>query len=56
MLVTHSMEEVEQLCDRIVIITAGRVVAEGTPDAVRGDHRTLESAYLALTAPMAVVR
>jgi ABC-2 type transport system ATP-binding protein len=32
---THYMEEVERLCDRIVIIDHGRVVAEGTQQALR---------------------
>jgi ABC-2 type transport system ATP-binding protein len=50
-LVTHSMDEAETLCDRLVIIDHGRVVAQGTPDEVRGEHRTLEGAYLALTTP-----
>ena len=50
-LVTHAMDEAEALCDRIVVIDAGRIVAEGTPDAVRGEHRTLEAAYLELTEP-----
>ncbi|MFS0699035.1 ABC transporter ATP-binding protein [Cellulomonas sp. 179-A 4D5 NHS] len=31
LLVTHLMEEAERLCDRIVLIDAGRVVATGTP-------------------------
>jgi ABC-2 type transport system ATP-binding protein len=30
-LVTHYMDEVEQLCDRVVIIDHGRVLAQGTP-------------------------
>jgi ABC-2 type transport system ATP-binding protein len=30
-LVTHFMEEAERLCDRVVLIDAGRVVAQGTP-------------------------
>lgn len=33
-LVTHFMEEAERLCDRVVLIDAGRVVAEGTPAEV----------------------
>lgn len=33
-LVTHFMEEAERLCDRVVLIDAGRVVAEGTPAQV----------------------
>jgi len=32
LLVTHSMEEAQELCDRIAIIDAGRVRALGTPD------------------------
>ena len=51
LLVTHAMDEAETLCDRIVVIDRGRVVAQGTPDGVRGEHRTLESAYLDLTVP-----
>lgn len=31
LLVTHFMEEAERLCDRLVIIDHGRVVAQGTP-------------------------
>ncbi|MCK6210668.1 ABC transporter ATP-binding protein [Georgenia sp. EYE_87] len=31
LLVTHFMDEAEHLCDRVVVIDAGRVVAEGTP-------------------------
>lgn len=34
LLVTHSMEEAQQLCDRIAIIDRGRVRALGTPDAL----------------------
>jgi ABC-2 type transport system ATP-binding protein len=30
-LVTHSMEEAERLCDRVAVVDAGRVVALGTP-------------------------
>lgn len=33
-LVTHVMEEAERLCDRVVLVDAGRVVAEGTPAEV----------------------
>ncbi|MET0902913.1 MAG: ABC transporter ATP-binding protein [Acidimicrobiales bacterium] len=36
-LVTHDVEEAERLCDRIVILDAGRVVAEGTPAAITTD-------------------
>jgi ABC-2 type transport system ATP-binding protein len=48
-MVTHAMDEAEALCDRIVVIDHGHAVAEGAPERVRGEHRTLEDAYLALT-------
>jgi len=33
-LVTHDVEEAERLCDRIVVMDRGRVLAEGTPMAI----------------------
>ena len=48
-LVTHAMDEAETLCDRLVVIDHGRVVAEGTPEQLRAGHRSLETAYLHLT-------
>ncbi|MEZ5409001.1 MAG: ABC transporter ATP-binding protein [Acidimicrobiales bacterium] len=41
-LVTHDVEEAEQLCDRVVVIDRGRVVADGTPAqvAASGDEPT----------------
>jgi ABC-2 type transport system ATP-binding protein len=33
-LVTHDVEEAERLCDRIVVLHRGRVVADGTPGEV----------------------
>ena len=32
---THYMEEVEQICDRIVIIDKGKIIAEGTSDSLK---------------------
>ncbi len=35
-LVTHSLDQVRQLCDRVVLLDGGRVAVDGTPaDAVR---------------------
>ncbi|HXZ61183.1 MAG TPA: ABC transporter ATP-binding protein [Acidimicrobiales bacterium] len=42
-------DEVER-CDRTVYLDHGRVVAAGTPDELRGDHATLEEAFLELTS------
>jgi ABC-2 type transport system ATP-binding protein len=35
LLSTHILPEVELLCDRVVIIDSGRIVAEGTPTSLR---------------------
>ena len=47
---SHIMQEVSALCDRIVVIAQGRVVAEGTPDQLRRQTGTsdLEDAFVAL--------
>jgi ABC-2 type transport system ATP-binding protein len=37
-LVTHFMEEAERLCDRIAVMDAGRIVAEGTPQQLVAEH------------------
>ncbi|MFI1092038.1 ABC transporter ATP-binding protein [Streptomyces sp. NPDC020917] len=29
---SHQMTEVEQVCDRVAVVTSGRLIAEGTPD------------------------
>lgn len=34
-LTTHYLEEADALCDRLAIIDGGRIVAEGTPDALK---------------------
>ena len=35
LLSTHILPEVEQVCERVFIIDRGRIVADGTPDALR---------------------
>jgi ABC-2 type transport system ATP-binding protein len=35
-LTSHAMDEVQFLADRVVIIAAGKIVAEGTPDSLMG--------------------
>jgi ABC-2 type transport system ATP-binding protein len=37
-LVTHFMEEAERLCDRIAVMDAGRIVAEGSPSRLVAEH------------------
>ena len=45
---THVMHDAERLCDRVSILHQGEVVAAGTTAEVRGAHRDLEEAFLAL--------
>ena len=39
---THYMDEAEQLCDRLVVMDAGRIVAEGSPLDLIREHSTRE--------------
>jgi lipooligosaccharide transport system ATP-binding protein len=41
-LTTHYMDEAEQLCDRLVIMDGGRIVAEGSPRAMIDQHCSKE--------------
>ena len=45
---SHIMQEVAALCDRIVVIAKGHVVAQGTPDELRAQtgHENLEDAFV----------
>ncbi len=45
-LTTHYMDEAEQLCDRLVVMDHGVIVAEGSPLALIGEHSTREVAEL----------
>jgi ABC-2 type transport system ATP-binding protein len=55
-LTTHDLVEAERLCDRIVVLDGGRVVAEGTPAELRafvaeryGQPPTMDAVFLTLT-------
>jgi lipooligosaccharide transport system ATP-binding protein len=45
-LTTHYMDEAEQLCDRLVVMDKGLIVAEGSPLALIRQHSTREVAEL----------
>lgn len=50
-LVSHAMDEVERLCDEVLVMQAGRVIAQGAPaEIVRtAGTETLDDAFVALT-------
>jgi lipooligosaccharide transport system ATP-binding protein len=41
-LTTHYMDEAEQLCDRLVVMDGGRIVAEGSPRSLIETHTSRE--------------
>ncbi len=49
-LTTHYMDEAEQLCDRLVVMDAGRIVAEGSPRSLIEQHSTREVLELRYSA------
>ncbi len=48
---SHVLDVVEKVCDRVIIIHDGRLVAEGTPEALKASAQedTLENAFRQLT-------
>ncbi|WP_305788737.1 ABC transporter ATP-binding protein [Symbioplanes lichenis] len=49
-LTTHYMDEAEQLCDRLVVMDGGRIVAEGSPRALIERYSTREVVELRFAA------
>lgn len=53
LLCTHDLAEAEALCERVVVLDAGRIVADAPPAALRttggGGRRSLEEAFLQMT-------
>lgn len=41
-LTTHHMDEAEQLCDRLIVVDHGRIMAEGSPSELIRRHSTRE--------------
>jgi lipooligosaccharide transport system ATP-binding protein len=49
-LTTHYMDEAEQLCDRLVVMDGGRIVAEGSPRSLIEEWSTREVLELRFAA------
>jgi branched-chain amino acid transport system ATP-binding protein len=54
LLIEHDMGLVLSVCDRVIVLEFGQVVADGPPDAVRRDPRVL-AAYLGDGADMTIL-
>ncbi len=50
LLTTHYLAEAEALANRVVVIHRGVVVAEGTPQEIKGDAATLEDAFIEMVS------
>ena len=51
MISTHLLEEAETICNRVILISAGRIVADGTPAQIIAESgkKNLEEAFRQLT-------
>ncbi|WP_328997630.1 ABC transporter ATP-binding protein [Kribbella sp. NBC_00709] len=48
LLTTHDLDEASKLAHRILVLSAGRIIASGTAAQLTADQASLEDAYLAL--------
>lgn len=46
---THILQEVDAMCDHVIVIDDGRIVADTHVDTLRDEHGNLEQAFRALT-------
>ena len=49
LLSTHILQEVEAVADRVILICRGRIVYDGAPRDMQGQHATLDDAFQAYT-------
>ncbi|MFA6318503.1 MAG: ATP-binding cassette domain-containing protein [Elusimicrobiota bacterium] len=51
LLSTHILSEVQAVCDRVIILNAGKIAADGTPDELSGSLQNKNRLHLALKGP-----
>ncbi len=49
LLMSHDMDEIARLCDRMAVLDDGRIVAQGTPASLAAPGESLEDAFIRLT-------
>jgi energy-coupling factor transport system ATP-binding protein len=54
-MISHNMDELASICDRLVVIADGRTVMEGTPAAIFAEGARLRELGLDVPAPTALV-
>lgn len=55
-LCTHILSEVEQACDRVLIINRGKIVGDGSPASLRAASQGQERLFIEMKGPAAEVR
>ena len=48
--VLELLEEVEEVCDRVIVIADGEIVADDTPNGLADEHGRLAASFRKLTA------
>jgi ABC-2 type transport system ATP-binding protein len=56
LLSTHILSEVQAACDRVLIIHRGKIVGDGTPDALGGDMQNKNRLKIVLKGPADIIR
>lgn len=52
---THILSEVQQTCDRLLIINKGKIVADGTPDVLTGHQQNVTRLFVSFRGPTELV-
>ena len=56
LLSTHILPEASRLCERILILDRGLLIADGTPERLESSLRTMQVIHLTVSGPVEVIR